>query len=260
MWGRLGEENFATKEVHIVKREKSMEEKERKFEELGKRLRREREGRSLTQKELAELIGVTEMTVYRWESGESQPRAYARRKLMKALHLKKETFFSEEEPQTEQHTLAVPAPARQEALILPPPITKIYRGWRTGNFDPHIPGEEAPLVWWSDGQGGETHVTVNDYPLYPYYTEELAFNPHFDWGRISIRSRQLVVSLLANYFGETGPRGWDDKGDYQSKKYSFRFHWEVVAFLPYEKWELSSDQIARWLEREVVRMQIESSK
>ncbi len=37
-------------------------------------LRRWREARGLPRRALAELLGVTEMTVYRWENGEGEPR------------------------------------------------------------------------------------------------------------------------------------------------------------------------------------------
>lgn len=241
---------------------KSMNEKEQKSEELGKRLRREREQHFLTQKELAELIGVTEMTIYRWENGESKPRPYAQRKLMKALHLKKGAFLLEHEPQNiRQKSSIILSSTRQVNSVLPSPsITRIYKGWRAGMFVPQMPGRNAPMLYEED-EYGDIHVTVNNYPLDCYYVHDVCSNsPCFDWGRISARSEQLAVSLLTDYFGECGPRGKEDTENYQARKYLFQFWVKVVAFLPYEKWELSSDQISGWLEREIVKEQIQLSE
>jgi transcriptional regulator with XRE-family HTH domain len=40
-----------------------------------------RRQQNVTQSELAEIMGVTQRTVQRWESGESTPRGYARKKI-----------------------------------------------------------------------------------------------------------------------------------------------------------------------------------
>jgi len=47
----------------------------------NERLRRAREQHNLTQKELADKIGVTNITVNRWENGKVMPVPYYRQKL-----------------------------------------------------------------------------------------------------------------------------------------------------------------------------------
>ncbi|MFO8010268.1 MAG: helix-turn-helix transcriptional regulator [Dehalococcoidia bacterium] len=53
-----------------------------------------REERFLTQEELAEMVGVTPLTISRWENGKRKPRLKAMRKLIKALNVDpKEIYF-----------------------------------------------------------------------------------------------------------------------------------------------------------------------
>jgi len=64
-------------------------------------LRKAREQRDLTQKELAEEIGVTHITVNRWENGRVTPIPYYRQKLC--------NFF-----QMDAGSLGLPLPAQKK--------------------------------------------------------------------------------------------------------------------------------------------------
>ena len=52
-----------------------------------------REEAALTQVELAESCGVSEMTVYYWEQGQKRPRPGNVRKLAEALHTTRKTIL-----------------------------------------------------------------------------------------------------------------------------------------------------------------------
>lgn len=52
---------------------------------MGERIRRDRERRGLTQRELAEAIGMSETQVLRWENGKAEPFPASRRALERFL-------------------------------------------------------------------------------------------------------------------------------------------------------------------------------
>ena len=58
----------------------------------NERLRRARQLHQLTQKELGEEIGVTNITVNRWENGKVRPVPYHRQKLCDFFHMDAETL------------------------------------------------------------------------------------------------------------------------------------------------------------------------
>ena len=58
----------------------------------NERLRRAREQHNLTQKELADKIGVTNITVNRWENGKVMPIPYYRQKLCNFFQMDAETL------------------------------------------------------------------------------------------------------------------------------------------------------------------------
>ena len=58
----------------------------------NERLRRAREQHNLTQKELADKIGVTNITVNRWENGKVIPVPYYRQKLCNFFQMDAETL------------------------------------------------------------------------------------------------------------------------------------------------------------------------
>jgi transcriptional regulator with XRE-family HTH domain len=226
---------------------------------MGKQIRQAREEHAMTQKELAEAIGVEEMTVYRWEKGESRPHPYARRVLMKRLGLKKEIFLAQEEepsteePLTQERPVIDPSVRRQELLIPPPPLTRRYKGWREKPFRPE----------WKSREPSDTRVTVNNYPLrLATIYDDVEECPFFDWGQrqYSPRAEQLAISLLADYFDEPITRTMSYAKQVKSFTVKFQraFCLQVVVYLPYEEWELSSDEIALAIERINVMMQIQS--
>ena len=65
---------------------------------MGNQLRELRRRKLLTQAELAKAIGTTYQTVQRWESGASQPRPSAMRKLCEVLEVTPEELLAALEP------------------------------------------------------------------------------------------------------------------------------------------------------------------
>lgn len=63
---------------------------------LGKRIARARHARLLTQEGLAEAIGVTQVTVARWETDRNVPIMSIRRSLAEALAVEPSDLFAEE--------------------------------------------------------------------------------------------------------------------------------------------------------------------
>jgi len=224
---------------------------------LGELIRRKRQERSWSQATLAERVKVGTQTVLRWESGQSLPGYKHQRRLRRELQMSAEDFLLSEELQTHVPlNRASPVAVSSPPVLTPPPITRLYSGWRTGDFRPPEPGERPRYDYELRKYGaGETHVAVNGYDLdffneyekYPY----LGRNDNlFDWAYIGQAAERLAVSILANYFGEYGNIGKEKNAeDYQAVKYGFTFYTEVLLYLPYEKWELSSDEITKWLER-----------
>ena len=64
-------------------------------------------------------------------------------------------------------SVALPKPIEvHEESVIPPPIPRKYRGWRTGDHLPFVPGEWPRYDYYEANQGaGKTYVTVNGYPL-----------------------------------------------------------------------------------------------
>ena len=219
---------------------------------LGALIKRKREERLWTQEDLAAKMGVAPNTVTRWEAGISFPMYYAQQKLIKLLHISKDAFTvsAAAEP------LEIP-----ETPVTPPPVKRIYRGWRTGKFEPPKAGEWPRYDYEEKNYGaGETHVTVNGYPLDFFNKDETApFSFRFDWGYIGEPTINLAASLLANYFHEPSIPGKKSPERFQTIRYLFSFYVDVVMYLPYEEWELTSDDITAWLTRENARMRAEKA-
>ena len=66
--------------------------------QFANRLRALRKKAGLTQEELAHRVGVSLMTIRRWEYGERQPRAEEIKRLAEALHVKEQQLLSPEQP------------------------------------------------------------------------------------------------------------------------------------------------------------------
>ena len=217
---------------------------------LGALIKRKREERLWTQEDLASKIGVAPNTVTRWETGISLPTYYAQQKLIKWLHISKDAFS----PSSVGEPSGI-----QEPPLTPPPVKRIYRGWRTGNFKPLKAGEWPRYDYDEKDYGaGETHVIVNGYPLdFFNKDEDPPFSFRFDWGHIGQSTENLAASLLANYFHEPSIPGKKSPERFQTMRYLFSFYIDVVLILPYEEWELTSEDITAWLTRENARMQSE---
>jgi transcriptional regulator with XRE-family HTH domain len=68
---------------------------------FGKRLRRERQKRHLSQEALAEIVGISSKSISRWEQGQALPRGYVRLLLCRFFHLHPDDLFAEHDEQTE---------------------------------------------------------------------------------------------------------------------------------------------------------------
>ena len=220
------------------------------LEVLGELIKCKREERLWTQEDLAFKIGVSPNTVTRWEGGKSLPTQYAQRKLIKLLKISKDAFSP---------SASVEQSGIQETTLTPPPVKRIYRGWRTGRFEPLKLGEWPRYDYHEKDYGaGETHVTVNGSPLDFFNKNETPpFTDRYDWGYIGEPTENLAASLLANYFREPSIPGKKSPERYQTMRYLFSFYMDVVMYLPYEEWELSSEEITAWITRENARMRLE---
>ncbi len=211
-------------------------------------IKNKRLGLNWTQDDLAEKIGTNVETVRRWEGGTSFPRPVYRQELIKWLRLRADTFL----PPVE-HAKQIEVP---EESVIPPPIPRKYRGWRTGDHLPFVPGEWPKYDYYEANQGaGETYVTVNGYPLQFFHIQFPPYSYRLDWGYIGPPTENLAASLLADYFSEVSIYGKSSEPEkYQTVRYCFRFYIEVCLYLPYEEWGLTSDQITDWLKRQKARM------
>ncbi len=63
---------------------------------IGKKIEKFRKERDLTRNELAELVGVTMPTVYRWENGDRLPDIVTLMKIARILGIKYDKFMSDE--------------------------------------------------------------------------------------------------------------------------------------------------------------------
>jgi transcriptional regulator with XRE-family HTH domain len=215
---------------------------------IGAMIKNKRMEFNWTQADLAGKLGMDNVeTVRRWEGGTSSPRPEYRRKLIKLLKLRADTFL----PAVEH---VRPNDVEDEAVI-PPPILRKYRGWRTGEYPPFMPGEWPRYDYHEPNQGaGKTYVTVNGYPLEFFHVQYPPYSYRLDWGHIGPPADNLAASLLADYFGEMSIHGKKSEPEkYQTVRHYFQFSTEVVLYLRYEEWELSSDQITDWLRRQKAR-------
>lgn len=67
-------------------------------QKLSSYMKSRRENIGMTQKELAKKIGVTDVTISRWESGQREPTWTYFLKLCVELGMKAEDFMEDEEP------------------------------------------------------------------------------------------------------------------------------------------------------------------
>jgi transcriptional regulator with XRE-family HTH domain len=216
---------------------------------IGAMIKNKRLELNWTQEDLAGKLGINNVeTVRRWESGTSFPRPVYRQKLIKCLKLRTDTFLPAVEHIRQNEV--------EDEGVIPPPIPRKYRGWRTGEYPPFVPGEWPRYDYHEPNQGaGKTYVTVNGYPLEFFHVQYPPYSYRLDWGHIGPPADNLAASLLADYFGEMSIHGKKSEPEkYQTVRHYFQFSTEVVLYLPYDEWELTSDQITDWLKRQRARM------
>ena len=223
-------------------------------ETLGRLIKEERKKRQWTQGELAAKIGVSLMTVQRWEHDKTFPHFRDRSNLGELLGSRVEAYFvarnagkipsSRIDPFTQQ---TLPS-SEEKPVFIEAAISeqKIYRGWRAMEWDEKHQVSVEKL-----------HVTVNGQPL-PYFNkydpvygnadpEEVTI---YEWGYTAAGPRRLAESILGDYFGETAPQQWEDRMRSQTRKYSNNFKMDFVAWFPKDEWEISSKAIDAWLKEQ----------
>src|SRR5947209_3981571 len=213
---------------------------------IGTMIKNKRLEFNWTQEDLAGKLGINNVeTVRRWESGHSFPRPIYRQELIKWLKLRADTCLPAVEHLRQNEV--------ENESVIPPPIPRKYRGWRTGEYPPFVPGEWPRYDHFQADKGaGKTYVTVNGYPLEFFNLHEYPpFSYRLDWGHIGQPADNLAVSLLADYFGEGSIHGKkSEPEEYQAVRHYFQFYVEVVLYLEYDEWELTSDQITDWFKRQ----------
>ena len=70
---------------------------------IGKLIRDARKKKGLTQKELGERLGISDVSVAQWENGLRNPRLETRQKLAKALDMDVTALMSDNEKQDYLH-------------------------------------------------------------------------------------------------------------------------------------------------------------
>lgn len=205
---------------------------------LGQRIRAARLALNLTQEAFAERVGVSPLTVIRWEQDRRIPRgSEVQRALIKLCGLHRDDFKSEKNtlllPASKQITIVPNMTGKEEYVEVEIPPIKFYHGWR-----------EPRGVW------PRTRVTVNGKTL-PVFETDIALDPEkqttYEWHYVGAGPRRLAASILADYFGETTRDIWRRQERLQVLQYLHAFKWEVVSCLPYEEWDLTGEEIHAWL-------------
>jgi transcriptional regulator with XRE-family HTH domain len=219
---------------------------------LGQRIKTERMKRKWSQAKLAEMLGVSTLTVVRWENNAHIPREDARLFLVKEFNIPADIFEHETKNELEKRedmvqTEQIVYPSSQNEMkeepfieYVVPPLLKVYEGWRE---------PEEKFV-----SGSRTHVMVNGQPLHVFdlghiYRNDA--NPEkrtiFEWGYGGGGPRMLASSILADYFGEHEDQG-KARGTYKTVQYDAAFKDDFVRWLPQkQKWRIMATEITAWV-------------
>lgn len=73
-------------------------------EVISSRIREQRKTKRMTQADLADILGISEMTVRRWESNKSSPRIEELKLISKALGTTVDYLMGLDMPKQEEHT------------------------------------------------------------------------------------------------------------------------------------------------------------
>lgn len=110
-----------------------------------------------------------------------------------------------------------------------------------GSRDPAQPIESKQVYYWAVGFEPE--------PL-PLYLEHCNHSPTgFEWGYGGSGPAQLAWAILYTVFSKVLNKSkvdtWADTALYYQ-----RYKWQVIAGLPYQGWQLSSEGVLDWLQKQ----------
>jgi transcriptional regulator with XRE-family HTH domain len=221
---------------------------------LGDLIRQGRKNKEWSQEDLAEYIGVTPMSIRRWESNKAFPRPYTLNKLKTLFGIRDEMIVALpqviredpkiEEPKVEETDIE---DYEVEIVILP---RKVYRGL--------IVNKRARIVGPGDIRWHiERHVTVDGEQL-PFYTKLRPGDTpdeHYGWGYNGQGPRSLAVSILQDYFMSALRVSEKHLAPDLAWKYSSAFKEDFVWwFRQTEEWEIWSGAITAWLQEQKDRL------
>jgi len=229
-------------------------------ETLGQRIKAERIKRGWSQEELADKIGVSSLSVIRWEHERAIPRDDSVRiALMEEFGFRKEDFTKRKtaQAQSEETVSSSSHPLSPVELVIPlgheireseVPHAEILDGIEI--IISPIKRYQGRLELQEGAQYKKRHVTVDSQPL-PYY------DPYYDpktisygWGHTGGGPRALAASILLDYLKTMSPHEEEQVLRTQAWKYSFNFKMDFVAWFDKEKWEIWSGAITAWLKEQ----------
>ncbi len=229
-------------------------------ETLGQRIKVERIKRGWSQEELADKIGVSSLSVIRWEHGRGIPRDDSvRLALMEEFGFRKEDFIKRKNAQTQsEETIVLSSQPFLQAEPVIPLEDEIQKS--------EVSHEElldaieiiiAPVKHYQgklERQEGtqykKGHVTVDSHSL-PYYDSYFAPKTiSYGWGHTGGGPRDLAASILLDYLRTMSPHEEEQVLRTQAWKYSFNFKMDFVAWFDKEEWEIWSGAITAWLKEQ----------
>jgi transcriptional regulator with XRE-family HTH domain len=250
---------------------------------LGQRIRARRIALDWSQDTLAEKIGVSSLSILRWESDRSFPRGDdIQLSLIKVLGLPKDEFTGRKKrPSAKKEERPSPAKEvkknegllpvkeeKEEEGLLPIKVILPYHYWQIplpsneeGAEKEIVEYKVPPLIVYKgfyvqvpyEKYGGylqERRVTSNGKPLLPYDTWVKPETVVYGWGFTGAGPRHLAQSILLDYFEIMYPnehenvlRSWVDK-------YYFNFKMDFTAWFDEREWEIWSGAITAWLKEQ----------
>ena len=250
---------------------------------LGQRIRARRIALDWSQDTLAEKIGVSSLSILRWESDRSFPRGDdIQLSLIKVLGLPKDEFTRRKKrPSAKKEERPSPAkevkknegllPVKEEKEgegLLPIKVILPYHYWQIplpsneeGAEKEIVEYKVPPLIVYKgfyvqvpdEKYGGylqERRVTSNGKPLLPYDTWVKPETVVYGWGHTGAGPRHLAQSILLDYFEIMYPNEHENVLRSWVNKYSFNFKMDFTSWFDEREWEIWSGAITAWLKEQ----------